>query len=122
MSVLSATVLYEIYDVIEMGGKTPSIKVLDQLQERFVGIPRESLYSIYSQRIRYKYGSAGRKLTDDDYCDKLYEAYKKRVVESLKINKRRLAIIPKIAEERGLFPWMTFKAIMTFTKATMEML
>ena len=113
MSVLSATVLHEIYDVIEMGGKTPSIKVLDQLQERFIGIPRESLYSIYSQRIRYKYGSAGRKLTDDDYCDKLYETYKKRASESFKNNKRRLAVIPKLAEERGLFPWMTFRAVMT---------
>jgi len=113
MSVLSSIVLHEIYDVIEMGGKTPSVKVLDQLQERFNEIPRESLYSIYSQRIRYKYGSAGRKLTDNDYCDKLYETYKKRTFESLKNNKRRLAIIPKLAEERGLFPWMTFRAILT---------
>jgi hypothetical protein len=31
----------------------------------------------------------------------------------LKNNKRRLAIIPKLAEERGLFPWMTFRAVMT---------
>ncbi len=113
MSVLSSIVLHEIYDVIEMGGKTPSVKILDQLQERFNEIPRESLYSIYSQRIRYKYGSAGRKLTDNDYCDKLYETYKKRAFESLKNNKRRLAIIPKLAEERGLFPWMTFRAILT---------
>ena len=52
-------------------------------------------------------------MTDDDYCDKLYDVYKKRVEEGLKINQRRQPVIPKLAEERGLFPWMTFKAIAT---------
>lgn len=61
MRVLSPTILQSVHDLIDKGGKTPSNRILDQLQEQFPRIPKDSLYSIYSQRIRNKYAAGKTK-------------------------------------------------------------
>lgn len=111
MHILPRAVLDDIYDLIDRGGKSPSVKILDLMQETFPEIAKDTLFSIYSHRVRGKSSAAGRKLQDEVYTIGLYETYKERV--KLNAGKRRVAVIPNLSEERGLFPWMVFKAIVT---------
>ena len=54
---------------------------------------------------------AGKKLQDENIVQSLTDEFNKRIKEN-KNRGRRTAVIPGMATERGMFPWMVFRAIL----------
>ena len=81
------------------------------MQDRFSQLNPETLYSIFNHRMRGRCAVAGKKLQDETIVQSLINEYQNRIRENKK-NGRRKAVIPAISTERGMFPWMVFRAIL----------
>lgn len=74
-------------------------------------LPEQMLFSIVSQRLRAQCAQNGRRVNIDTVQAELYADFKLRSSNRTS-TKRREAVIPDLARQKGFYPWMTFRAVL----------